>query len=169
MIISPCNHCHLTASCEIKTAKLKAVYGLRLTKMGFRCDVRKKAFSSGMKVAANLKYVAVGMTDGGYDNPSEPITEERTVDAVVMGWSTTGKVRIFVPYEPDGAWWLASYKTPDLKIHVLLIHPEQLVPSADFVSVCTDCGLPEDADLAEWNCGLSPEDGGCATFTEASA
>ena len=168
MTVTPCNHCPLTIDCGIKRSKLEGVYGLKLTKISFRCDVRKQLFKPGMKVKAHLKYVAVGMKESfdPEEPPRWPILEEREVVAIVMGWSKIGKVRVFVPYDGDSSdWWLASRRDPDKQIHVLLLWPEQLKPSPEFVSICTDCGLPKDVAFPEWNCSAWPEGGGCTSFT----
>lgn len=149
MLITPCRTCHIANGCGIRLSKIKAVRGLKLTSIKFKCDLLKESFQPGMKVQADLKYVAVGYTHEEH----ELRTVERTVEAVVMGWSRE-KVRIYIPYDDGGEWWLQSLKNEAAKIHVLRVLPNQLHPYGDFerVTVCTHCGLPKDSDLQNWGC-----------------
>lgn len=162
MTIEPCRTCFQAEGCGIRLEKIRAVRGLKLTKIQFRCSLLRDSLKPGMKAQADLQYVATGYTHEEH----ELKTEKRTVECVVMGWSNK-KVRIFVPYEEDGDWWLQSLKDESVRIHVLRVTPDQLHPYGDHpyqsVSVCRDCGLPEGVELPDWNC--KSEDGGCYNFT----
>lgn len=148
MTLKPCHTCHLADGCGIRLEKIRGVRGLKLTAIKFRCEVLKESLQPGMKVRADLKYVCTGL---GPDSIGP-----RTVEAVVMAWSRE-KVRIYVPYDPDGEWWLESLKTDGHDyVHVLRVFPNQLHPTPERVPVCPRCGLPAEADLEGWSCG---EDG----------
>ncbi len=162
MTIEPCRTCFMAGGCSIRLEKIRAVRGLKLIKIQFRCSILKDSLQPGMKCQADLQYVATGFEPYG-----EVRTEKRTVEAVVMGWSGK-KVRIYVPYDENGDWWLQRLKDESAHLHVLKLPPDRLHPYGDHpyqrVSVCRDCGLPEGADLPNWNC--KSEDGGCYRFTD---
>ena len=104
MTLTPCRTCHLADGCVDRVLKIRAVRGLKLTAIKFKCALLTESFLPGMRVQADLHYVATGRNSYG-----EIITRKQTVDAVVMGWSRD-KVRIYVPYGSDGEWWLESIK-----------------------------------------------------------
>lgn len=162
MFIDPCRTCHQADGCGIRLEKIRGVRGLKLTKIQFRCSLLRDSLRPGMKAQVDLAYVATGFTGYGH----ELKTEKRTVECVIMGWSNR-KVRIYVPYEENGDWWLQSLKDESAHIHVLRVTPNQLHPYGDHphqsVSVCKRCGLPAGAELPDWNC--KSEDDGCYEFT----
>lgn len=161
MIIEPCRTCHFSPACSIRLDKLRAVRGLKLTKIQFRCDLLRDSLKPGVRVQADLAFVATGYSYFEH----ELKTEKKTVDAVFMGWSGK-KARIYVPYRDADGWWLQSLRDPDKKIHVLRVEPRQLHSYGDLhmVSVCVKCGFPLDEDSADWGCG---EDG-CQSFTDST-
>lgn len=153
MILTPCKDCHLTDGCALKAEKIKGVRGLKLTSIKFRCPILKAAFVPGMRVRADLKYVACGF-ERNYMEPETIKTREQTVDAVVMGWALD-RVRIFIPYDDeDPEWWLQR-SSGEGHIHILRVHPSQLHPTGERIPVCRHCGLPPDAEIENWSCRMS--------------
>lgn len=158
MTMQPCRTCYMADDCEIREKMRHAVRGLGLASIKFKCSKLTDSLPPGTQVEARLRYVAYGFVAHGFDDGAEVLTKEQTVPAIVMGWSR-GKVRIYVPYASDSAWWLQQMRSDSKRaIHVLCVTPGQLKPTdKPLVSVCLDCGLPEMEDPLEgWNCG---EDG----------
>ncbi len=164
MTITPCRTCHLKADCQIKAGKLKAIRGLKLTSIKFRCDVKKESITPGMKGTAKLLYVAVGRGIEG-----DIWTEKRQVDCVVMGWSGP-KVKLYIPYDDDGPWWLHPFKSgmdSEERVHVVKVDADQLKLSDEVVSTCVTCGLPEGVEMPRWTCGIGGEEfTKCGLFTD---
>lgn len=149
MTIQPCRTCYMAEGCPIRAEKRRAVRGLGLTAIKFKCDLLTDSLSPGQRVKADLQYVAyrISRDDGSL------VTRRQTVDAIVMGWSRE-KVRIYVPYETDSEWWLLRISSgdPESRVHVVRVAPKQLRPQPGRVPVCRHCGLPGDAELEDWDC-----------------
>lgn len=150
MTMYPCRDCRLSDGCQIRAEKKRQVRGIGLTSIKFICKKRTDSLQPGMKVRAHLPYVTVGFTQG-YREPSEPITEARILNAVVMGWSR-GKVRIYVkPGQPEG-----ELVKGDDTLDVICVRAGFLEATAERVRVCIHCGLPKDAKAIRWVCRMEP-------------
>lgn len=160
MTITPCRNCFQADGCLVRHEKIRAVRGLKLTAIKFKCSLLTEMFPPGQRVQADLKYVCTGWS--GYGCEREPIVEPRTVNAVVMGWSGD-KVRVYIPYPDSEGWWLQSHKATiytgitNGHVHALRVFPKQLRPCPDRMTACKHCGLPEGADVPGWSC--TSEDG----------
>jgi hypothetical protein len=156
MTITPCKDCRLSESCEIKKEKLKAVRGLKLTAIKFRCDEQKKDIRPGMVVMALLHHVELA-DDEGHADYLELDGRPKKLRAVVMGWAKTGKVRVFVPLQPEGC--IVNYKLMSGgeadQCHTVCVAHKCIEPTGETVTVCKHCGMPESAtedERGKWVC-----------------
>jgi hypothetical protein len=157
MTIYPCRDCRLSAGCEIKDEKVKAIRGLKLTSIKFRCQKRTDYLKPGMRVKAHLPYVCVGMR-GGYDEAEHPIMEPRTLDAVVMAW-VHGKVRIYVPQDQEPGT-LVSKSDNETQLDVVRVNAIYLEPTGETETVCIYCGLPKEHSAKKWICRTEFDESG---------
>lgn len=163
MILRPCLHCRLRDGCEIRAAKLKAVRGLGLTLVNFRCQTKADSIQPGMVVDAKLKYVwngqhtsGVSTIDGGFEDYPEAICEPGTLRGIVMRWASDGKVWVYFPTQEAGALW--SF-TKNCEVYMAALLPDCLTPTGITERVCIHCGLPETAkDAPGWTCRMSTDE-----------
>jgi hypothetical protein len=134
--IVPCNHCRLSADCDIKRAKVKAVRGAGLTKIQFPCKKRREDLPPGMKVVAKLRYVWTREFDEG----GSPEQVEGELHGVVIRWNHGAqRPLVYFPMQDGGALW--SFKQ-NQEIRKANIWPEMLTPTGEVIPVCEECRFP---------------------------
>jgi len=139
----------MAENCDIREAKRRAVRGLGLTSIKFVCRKRIDDIQPGMRVEATLPYVCVGIHEPR--DPEDwggPITEKRTLQGVAMEWMH-GKVRVYIPEQPNG--YLVSQDGKD-RLDVIKIRAGLLRPTGEHTSICIHCGLPREANAIRWVC-----------------
>jgi len=133
--MKPCRNCPHKDGCEIKAEKQRALRGLGLTLVNFKCDKRLSLLQPGQRIKLTLATEWQG--EHGYGT-----TE---FEAVVMRPTGT-RILVWLLDRGDG-------KNP------IAVHPDRVTPIEGMVKLCPACQQPEGTNPSSgfWCVECNPE------------
>lgn len=140
--LRPCRHCHRRKTCPEKKAKQKAVRGVGLTMVDFRCPLPFADFRPGERVSATLDSYRFAETwsPHGCDPGMELVRDEVTVSGTVLRWKERER-KVLVQFDRE-----IGTVNSDKAIRIIAMWPDRLTKLDEAPRELCSCGFGQKAD-----------------------
>ena len=133
----PCLHCHRKKSCAVLSGKRKALRGLGLTLVNFKCDLAQEDFRPGERVRTTLdSYSIQQVYEPAPDDPGTDIVATKIVaDGTVLWWRDR---KVLVQWDIE----IGTYSDTGKYLRILFVYPDRLSKLDEPPRRLCDCGFP---------------------------